>query len=53
MIEASSNEAGTVYVAAEAHKLDDFHPYLWRTRDFGASWERLDQGLEEDEYCHV
>ena len=53
MIEASSHEAGTVYVAAEAHKLDDFHPYLWRTRDFGASWERLDQGLEEDEYCHV
>ena len=53
MIEASSHEDGTAYVAAEAHKLDDFHPYLWRTRDFGASWERLDQGLEEDEYCHV
>ena len=53
MIEASSHEAGTVYVAAEAHKLDDFHPYLWRTRDFGASWQRLDRGLEEDEYCHV
>ena len=36
MIEASSHEDGTAYVAAEAHKLDDFHPYLWRTRDFGA-----------------
>jgi photosystem II stability/assembly factor-like uncharacterized protein len=53
MIEASSHEAGTAYVAAEAHQLDDFHPYLWRTRDFGASMERLDRGLEEDEYCHV
>jgi photosystem II stability/assembly factor-like uncharacterized protein len=53
MIDASPHEAGTAYVAAEAHKLDDFHPYLWRTRDFGASWERLDQGLNEDEYCHV
>jgi hypothetical protein len=53
MIEASSHEDGTAYVAAEAHKLDDFHPYLWRTRDFGASWQRLDRGLEEDEYCHV
>jgi photosystem II stability/assembly factor-like uncharacterized protein len=53
MIDASNHEAGTAYVAAEAHKLDDFHPYLWRTRDFGASWERLDAGLDEDEYCHV
>jgi len=53
MIDASPHEAGTAYVAAEAHKLDDFHPYLWRTRDFGASWERLDRGLDEDEYCHV
>jgi hypothetical protein len=53
MIDASTHEAGTAYVAAEARKLDDFTPYLWRTRDFGASWERLDRGLDEDEYCHV
>jgi photosystem II stability/assembly factor-like uncharacterized protein len=53
MIDASTYEAGTAYVAAENHKLDDFHPYLWRTRDFGGSWERLDSGLDEDEYCHV
>jgi photosystem II stability/assembly factor-like uncharacterized protein len=53
MIDASPHEVGAAYVAAEAHKLDDFHPYLWRTRDFGASWERLDHGLDEDEYCHV
>jgi photosystem II stability/assembly factor-like uncharacterized protein len=53
MIDASPHEASTAYVAAEAHKLDDFHPYLWRTQDFGASWERLDRGLDDDEYCHV
>jgi hypothetical protein len=53
MIDASPHEASTAYVAAEARKLDDFQPYLWRTRDFGASWERLDHGLDDDEYCHV
>jgi photosystem II stability/assembly factor-like uncharacterized protein len=53
MIDASPHDAGAAYVAAEAHKLDDFRPYLWRTRDFGTSWERLDRGLDEDEYCHV
>ena len=53
VIDASPHDAATAYVAAEAHKLDDFRPYLWRTRDFGASWDRLDQGLDDDEYCHV
>jgi photosystem II stability/assembly factor-like uncharacterized protein len=53
MIDASPHEAGTAYLAAELHKLDDFRPYLWRTRDFGASWERLDHGLDQDEFCHV
>jgi photosystem II stability/assembly factor-like uncharacterized protein len=53
LIDASPYEAGTAYVAAENRKLDDFRPYLGRTRDFGASWERLDAGLDSDEYCHV
>ncbi|HXS66586.1 MAG TPA: hypothetical protein VN767_27335 [Streptosporangiaceae bacterium] len=53
MIDASPHDAGTAYLAAEARKLDDFRPYLWRTRDFGASWERLDRGLDADESCHV
>ncbi len=52
-IDASTRDPGTAYLAADAHKLDDFRPYLFRTRDFGASWERLDRGLEDNEYCHV
>ncbi len=53
IIDASTHDAGTAHVVADAHKLDDFHPYVFRTRDFGSSWERLDRGLEENEYCHV
>ncbi len=52
-IDVSTCDAGTAHVVAEAHKLDDFRPYLFRTRDFGASWERLDHGLADNEYCHV
>ncbi|MBO0838307.1 MAG: glycosyl hydrolase, partial [Actinobacteria bacterium] len=52
-IDASTHDAGTAHVVADAHKLDDFHPYLFRTRDFGAGWERLDSGLGQEEYCHV
>jgi len=53
IVEASPHDAATAYVAAERHKLDDFRPYVWRTRDDGATWERLDGGLPEAEFCRV
>ncbi|HXM58257.1 MAG TPA: glycosyl hydrolase, partial [Candidatus Dormibacteraeota bacterium] len=53
IVEPSPHDAGTAYVAAERHRLDDFRPLLWRTRDYGASWERLDAGLPEGEFCRV
>jgi photosystem II stability/assembly factor-like uncharacterized protein len=52
-IEPSGHDEGTAYVAAERHRLDDFRPYLWRTRDHGASWQRLDGGLPDEEFCRV
>jgi len=39
-IEPSSREAGTAWVVVDAHRLDDPRPYLWRTDDFGAHWQR-------------
>jgi photosystem II stability/assembly factor-like uncharacterized protein len=53
IVEASPHDAGTAYVAAERHLLDDFAPLLWRTRDSGATWERLDGDLPADEFCRV
>ncbi|MGH7912836.1 MAG: glycosyl hydrolase, partial [Candidatus Dormibacteraceae bacterium] len=52
-IEASPHAAGTAFVVADAHRLDDPRPYLWRTRDYGATWERLDRDLPGGEFCHV
>jgi photosystem II stability/assembly factor-like uncharacterized protein len=45
LIEASHFEAGTAYAAVDAHKLDDFHPYIFVTHDYGRSWTRADQGI--------
>jgi photosystem II stability/assembly factor-like uncharacterized protein len=53
IIEPSTHEPGLAYLAAERHKLDDFKPYLWRTHDYGAAWERLDSELPDDEFCRV
>jgi len=47
-IETSRREPGTAYVVAHNYRLDDFKPYLYRTRDFGKSWQALTAGLPAD-----
>ena len=41
-IEASRWDAGTAYVVADAHRLDDDRPYLWQTTDYGKTWRSAD-----------
>jgi hypothetical protein len=47
-IEPSRRDAGTAYVVAHRYRLNDFRPFLYRTRDFGKTWESLAAGLPED-----
>jgi photosystem II stability/assembly factor-like uncharacterized protein len=53
MIEASSHEAGTAYLAVERHKSDDFSPYVFKTTDFGKTWTKLVAGLPANDYVHA
>ncbi len=52
-IEASRFDAGTAYVVAEAHRMDDMKPYLWKTSDYGKTWKKLSAKLPQDIYLHV
>ncbi|HVA54534.1 MAG TPA: glycosyl hydrolase [Gammaproteobacteria bacterium] len=45
LIEASHFDASTAYAAVDAHKLDNFHPYIFVTHDYGRSWTRADKGI--------
>jgi photosystem II stability/assembly factor-like uncharacterized protein len=53
MIEASPHEAGTAYVAANRYQLDDLRPYIYRTRDYGQTWQRIDGGIAGTEFVRV
>jgi photosystem II stability/assembly factor-like uncharacterized protein len=53
MIEASSRDAGTAYLAVERHKSDDFAPYVFKTTDFGKTWTKLVTGFPANDYVHA
>jgi photosystem II stability/assembly factor-like uncharacterized protein len=45
ILEASHFDAGTAYAAINTFRLDDLRPHIFRTRDFGASWQEIVVGL--------
>ena len=52
-IELSPFDEGTAYLCGTRYKTDDYRPYLWTTRDYGATWSRIDRGLPEAEFTRV
>ena len=53
MIDASPHEAGTAWLAVDNHENDDFTPYIFVTRDFGASWTKITDHLPGDTFVRV
>jgi hypothetical protein len=52
-IDASAFNAGSAYVAVKKPLLDDLTPYIFRTRDFGATWTKVVNGIRADDYVHA
>jgi photosystem II stability/assembly factor-like uncharacterized protein len=52
-IEISPHDPGTAYIAATRYKLQDNHPYLFMTRDYGENWTRIDSGIPCEELTRV
>ena len=43
-IELSPHQDGRAFVTVQRYRFDDFAPYVFRSNDFGASWEQLASG---------
>jgi len=46
-VEASHFGAGRAFVAFDGHRDDDFHVYLFRTDDFGRTWQSIKGDLPD------
>ncbi|MGH8169317.1 MAG: glycosyl hydrolase [Steroidobacteraceae bacterium] len=49
-IEPSHTDEGTAYLSASRFDWDDFHPYVFKTTDYGKHWMQITSGLPQDQY---
>jgi photosystem II stability/assembly factor-like uncharacterized protein len=53
IMEASHFDPGTAYAAINTIRLDDMRPHLFRTRDYGLTWQEIVIGLPNNEPTDV
>jgi photosystem II stability/assembly factor-like uncharacterized protein len=52
-VECSPFAEGTAYVSIDRHRNDDFAPYLFKTSDYGQTWQSLRGNLPPEGPVHV
>jgi len=52
-VEASHFHNGAAYVTFDGHRSDDFTPYVYKTKDFGATWTNIAGDLPDGHSLYV
>ena len=52
-VEASHFDKGVCYVTFDGHRSDDFRPYVYKTNDFGQTWENITNNLPDGHSVYV
>jgi hypothetical protein len=47
-MDASHFDTATAYAAVNRFRLDDLHPYIYRTHDGGETWQKIVNGLPDE-----
>nr|MDQ5838646.1 hypothetical protein [Acidobacteriota bacterium] len=53
MLEASHADVNEAYAAVDRHRLEDYEPYIYRTRDGGKTWQKITAGLPSGVYMQT
>ncbi|MDH3495060.1 MAG: glycosyl hydrolase, partial [Acidobacteriota bacterium] len=52
-IEISPHDKATAYIATTRYKFNDHRPGLYKTRDYGKTWEKIDNGIAPNAFTRV
>ncbi|MBX2817601.1 MAG: glycosyl hydrolase [Saprospiraceae bacterium] len=54
-VEASAHDPATAYMTVDAHEMGDFAPYVYRTTNYGRSWQKITAGIDTSilSYCRM
>jgi len=53
ILEASHFDAGTAYAAVDRHEENDNAPHIYRTHDFGKTWQEVSSGIANGDFARV
>ncbi|HEU5358413.1 MAG TPA: hypothetical protein VFU45_04805, partial [Gemmatimonadales bacterium] len=52
-LDASHFDAASAYASVSRFRVDDLHPYIYRTHDGGRTWNKVVSGIPDDETVDV
>jgi photosystem II stability/assembly factor-like uncharacterized protein len=52
-IDVSPHDRGTAYVAANRVRVSDRTPYFYKTTDYGRTWQKITNGIRENDFAYV
>ena len=53
IIDESSHNPGTLYLAANRYQVDDRAPYVFRTADYGKTWTKIIDGIKDGHFARA
>jgi photosystem II stability/assembly factor-like uncharacterized protein len=53
IVEASPHDAGAAYLAVNRYQLDDVRPYIFKTTDYGKTWQAIAAGIPERSFVRT
>ncbi len=52
-IEVDPHNDGGCYIACTGYKQGDFTPYLFKTKDYGKTWTKITEGIQNEHFTRV
>ncbi len=53
LLEVSPHDAATAFIAVDRHELDDYRPYIYKTSDYGKTWQKITNGIPESTFVRA